>query len=102
LDCSTVGAEAVIEANNRDGAGLFREHNGKAEAACPIKRHSSPVNVVGGYKFPNAPAVDLRPDKVAELQMLAELYPSDWRPVSPTQPPITDDLRIPAFLRRAR
>jgi hypothetical protein len=64
-----------------------------------IKFHTPPLNIGGGHKFSNAPAVDLRLDKVAELQLLAEIYPPNWRPVSPTQP-ITDDLSIPAFLKR--
>jgi hypothetical protein len=53
-----------------------------------------PVNVLGGYKFPNAPAVDLSP-----LAEPATVVASQWKPCAPLSP-ITDDLSIPTFLRR--
>jgi hypothetical protein len=59
-----------------------------------IGPNDPPVNILGGFKFPNAPVVDLSP--------LAEPVPilaSQWEPCAPTSP-ITDDLSIPAFLRR--
>jgi hypothetical protein len=60
-----------------------------------FQRHTAPLNVLGSYRFPDAPTVDLlgRPDEVAEIR------DSDCHPVSPAQP-IADDLSIPDFLRR--
>jgi hypothetical protein len=47
------------------------------------------MNIVGGYRFPNAPAIDLSPIKTEVV-------------VTPrTSAPVTyDDLDIPDFLRR--
>jgi hypothetical protein len=85
---ATVGAEGVIEANNRANAKFWHEHNAKAEAACLIKRQSPPVNIVGGYKFPNVLVVDLPPVKDAPAALSSDLNQ------------ISDDLVIPAFLRK--
>jgi hypothetical protein len=46
LHAASVGAARVIEHNNRLNI----------EGACLIKRHSPPINVVGGFRFPGAPA----------------------------------------------
>jgi hypothetical protein len=51
---ASVAAASVIAANNRLNAKYW-------EAASLIKRRTPPVNIVGGYKFPNAPFVDLAP-----------------------------------------
>jgi hypothetical protein len=40
-----------------------------------IKRHHPPVNVLGGYQFPNAPAVDLSPIDAPEWAVT-----SRWKP----------------------
>jgi hypothetical protein len=61
LHCATVGAAEKIEAINRTNARHWREYNAKTEEKCLIKRHDPPVNIVGGYKFPGAPAADLNP-----------------------------------------
>jgi hypothetical protein len=45
--CAGVGAARVIEQNNRLNT----------EGACLIKRDSPPINVVGGFKFPDSPAI---------------------------------------------
>ena len=91
LHCASAGATEAIEAINRTNARHWREHNAKAEEKCLIKRHDPPVNIVGGYKFPGAPAADLNP--------------SDAKPVSTPSPTarllIDDSLDIPNFLRRA-
>jgi hypothetical protein len=90
LHCATVGAAEAIEAINRTNAQHWREHNARAEEKCLVKRHDPPVNIVGGYKFPGAPAVDLNP--------------SDSKPVSAPLPAprlsIDRSLDIPDFLRR--
>jgi hypothetical protein len=87
--CATVGAGEAVEANNRTNARHWREYNAAAEARCSIKRDDVPVNVVGGYKFPGAPVVDLAPFA---------------RPSPPTANDSAashgDPLDIPAFLRR--
>jgi hypothetical protein len=56
-----------------------------AEAEAVIQRHHPPVNILGGYKWPGAPKIDL------ELPFVAS-------------PPLTggDPWDIPAFLRRER
>jgi hypothetical protein len=54
-----------------------------AEAQAAIQRHHPPVNILGGYKWPDAPIIDL------EL------------PFVPS-PPGGDPWDIPAFLRRER
>jgi hypothetical protein len=93
LDCSTVGAEAVIEANNRANADLFREHNAKAESTCVIK--------LALRRSIFSPAINswLR-------QTLTWAHPAKsptliWSPDSnPRLAQMSDDLSIPAFLRR--
>ena len=81
LHCGLVGAkEAVVEADQKHRAG-WRKHN--AEALIP----HPPVNIVGGYKFPNAPDVKLREERKPSL--------------SPTALPKPDaSLDIPDFLKR--
>ncbi len=61
LHCALVGACEAIEATGRTNARYWREANAGAEARCLIKRDSAPVNITGGYRFPDAPTVDLRP-----------------------------------------
>ena len=58
---------------------------------------SIPVNVIGGYRFPGAPAI-----KLAAVELEPEL-PAPALPVTPSVPLVPDDadlLAIPAFLRR--
>jgi hypothetical protein len=50
-----------------------------------ITRTTPPVNIIGGYRFPGAPAIDLRPARAA--------------PPAPAIP-IGDGLEIPLFLKR--
>ena len=103
--CAAVGATEAVEAIDRTNARHWREHNAKAH----IQRHHAPVNIVGGYKFPGAPNIDLSPiapapaptDEYAWSSW--QPYPSVWRPIvdRPVEPPSPDDLSIPQFLRRA-
>ena len=62
-----------------------------------FRRHTVPLNVLGGFRFPDAPTVDLRgrPEEGAGIR------DSDCHPVSPARP-IVDDLSIPDFLRRTK
>jgi hypothetical protein len=87
------GAVERIEANNREALrARFAELGKKAI----FQRHTPPRNVVGGYKFPDAPAVDLSPREM----VAADGILSDWKPCAPPAP-IAEGLTIPEFLRRA-
>jgi len=83
--CATIGGAEAIRANDRANAQHWREH-------CLIKPHHPPVNVVGGYKFPDAPVVDLAPVPVS-------IEPQTSAP-NPHRAQIPDDLSIPPFLKR--
>jgi hypothetical protein len=54
---ATVGGKDVVEAANWTNRKHWRE---VAEKRVLIERSDPPVNILGGYKFPGAPAVDLR------------------------------------------
>jgi hypothetical protein len=96
FDCATVpdgpdcrwegGSWQRIEAHNK---AMLREQFRKKAAECLIQPHHPPVNILGGYKFPDAPAVDLTPIDPACIPT-ATLYPDPGR----------DPLEIPDFLRR--
>ena len=60
-----------------------------------IERDTPPVNIVGGYQFPNAPVIDLSPIKTGTTTTAT--------PATPTTTPIAfdGDLKIPDFLRRS-
>ena len=60
---------------------------------CLIKRKDSPVNVLGGYKSPDTPVIDLSPTDPAEQQAVVRMP-------SPPLVPTDDPLSIPDFLRR--
>jgi hypothetical protein len=61
---------------------------------CLIKRDGPPVNIVGGYRFPDAPVIDLNP--IEPKSQVIALKPAATRPGLV----IPDDLSIPAFLLR--
>ena len=82
LHFATIGGKEAIKANDRANARHWREQ-------CLIKPLDPPVNIVGGYKFPGAPVVDLAPARSAEQQTPA-----------PRIAPSPDDLAIPEFLQR--
>ncbi|MFY9836116.1 MAG: hypothetical protein WAK55_06530 [Xanthobacteraceae bacterium] len=65
----------------------------RGDRDCPIKPDDPPINILGGYKFPNAPNVDLSPPPLTEITRSA------WKPCWPANP-ILDDLEIPPFLDR--
>jgi hypothetical protein len=59
LKCAMVGAnEAVAEADQKNRP-HWRRHNAKAL----LQPRDPPVNILGGYKFPNAPDMKLREEK---------------------------------------
>jgi hypothetical protein len=74
---------------NRNKA-MLRKRFREQVAGCLIQPHHPPVNVLGGYRFPGAPGIDLKP--VPEQQSVA--------PKSPTPTFDSDALEIPEFLRR--
>ena len=62
-----------------------------------IQRDTTPVNIVGGYRFPNAPVIDFSPIKTG-----ATTTATTVAALPSTTPAIFDgDLRIPDFLKRA-
>jgi hypothetical protein len=73
---------------DRANRGFWRDANAKAEEAALIRRHGSPINLIGGYRFPDSLRIDLRP--------LAP--PSAAGPL----PVEKDPLAIPHFLVRTR
>jgi hypothetical protein len=86
LYCALVGACEAIEATGRTNARYWREANAAAEAHSLIKRDSAPVNVTGGYRFPDAPTVHLSPTTPAATKRHAVAT--------------GNGLDIPDFLRR--
>ena len=48
------GADAVKQANRTN-----RKFWSDAGAAAEIQGHHAPVNIIGGYRFSNAPTIDL-------------------------------------------
>ena len=96
FDCATApdgpdcrwegGSWQRIEAHNK---GMLWKQFRKKAAECLIQPHHPPVNILGGYKFPDAPAVDLTPIDPASMPTTT-LYPDPGR----------DPLEIPDFLRR--
>jgi hypothetical protein len=80
---------------DRDHADYFEARKKAKRAAARkalIKRHHPPVNIVGGYKFPDAPAVDLSPIESAQWATA-----SRWVPAGAG----ADVPDIPEFLKRA-
>lgn len=96
LHCATVpdgkdrqwngGEYERIEAKNR---AALRAHFAKLAKHCLIPPHHPPVNVLGGYRFPGAPVVDLAPITRSFLPRANDNAVSH-----------DGSLDIPAFLRR--
>jgi hypothetical protein len=79
----------------------WRDYNAKAEQRCSIKRHDPPVNIVGGYRFPGAPVIDMNPPDVKPVSArLPALHPKTDAAKSMASRLIDDSLDIPDFLRR--
>jgi hypothetical protein len=88
-NCEWKGGEYQrIEARNR---ALLREHFRRLGAKAQIQRHHAPVNVVGGYRFPGAPDIDLM-SPIATAPA----------PTPTASAVIGDGLDIPGFLLRRR
>jgi hypothetical protein len=91
-DCQWKGGEYErLEAKNR---AALKKHFAELAKQCLIQPHHPPVNVLGGYRFPDAPAIDLSPLPTNDTPMRL-----DWRACLPIVP-IADDLSIPDFLNR--
>ena len=83
LHCGLVGAkEAVAEAHQKN-----RPHWRKYNAKGLISTSPPSINIVGGYKFPNAPDVQLREEKKSSFSLTAVSKPNA-------------NLDIPYFLKR--
>jgi hypothetical protein len=78
--------DATADRVSRVNRGYWKEACRAAEERAVIKCHHPPGNILGGYKFPDAPVIDLRP------------------PASPAasapMPIVGDGLDIPEFLLR--
>ena len=94
LHCATVpdgpngqwegGKYRRIEDRNR---ALLKAHFSAQAAKCLIQPHHPPVNILGGYKFPDAPDVKLREEKKPRFSSTAFPKPDA-------------NLDIPDFLKR--
>jgi hypothetical protein len=82
---------ARLERAHRNYFDDLRKSQRRAARRALIKRKHPPVNVLGGYRFPGAPTIDLSP-----LPEPKWAVPSRWRP----SPAATDCPDIPEFLRR--
>jgi hypothetical protein len=69
----------------------LRKSQRRAARRALIKKHHPPVNILGGYRFPGAPAVDLSP-----LPSVEWAVPSRWK----SSPTAVDCPDIPEFLLR--
>jgi hypothetical protein len=83
---AAIGADDAVKQAHR----INRRHWVKASNGALIQKHHAPVNIVGGYRFPNAPQI--------ELTTGTGLH-SDWSP--PLAPTNGDQLDISDFLARS-
>jgi hypothetical protein len=88
LRLATLGAneEWALGRANRTNRGYWQEAQARSDLSAIIKRDGVPVNIVGGYRFPNAPTVDLAPPRPRLVSNQDDLR-------------FNDDA-IPGFLRR--
>jgi hypothetical protein len=86
LHCALVAAEEAVAEDYQKNSPHWRKHNAKA-AELLIQPHHPPVNILGGYKFPDAPDVKLRAEK-KPIGSLSAIPKPDT------------DLEIPGFLKR--
>jgi hypothetical protein len=59
LHCALVGAKEAVAENHQKNRPHWRKHDAKVL----IQPHHPPVNILGGYKFPDAPDVKLPKEK---------------------------------------
>jgi hypothetical protein len=85
---ATIGAEDAVKHADK----VNRRHWSDAGAAALIQCHHAPVNIVGGFKFPDAPEIEIAPignvSSPMSVPALADVGSRD------------DPLAIPEFLRR--
>jgi hypothetical protein len=83
-----------IAAANAANAKHWRQFKQANDHKAIFQRDTPPLNVIGGYRFPNAPKVNLYPPPA----------PLSGPPRAPASalaaPPLGDELEIPHFLRR--
>jgi hypothetical protein len=82
---------ARLERTHRPYFEALKRSKQAAARQALIKRHHPPVNVLGGYHFPNAPTTDLSPLPASEWAVA-----SAWKPTATLTSNIPD---IPDFLR---
>ena len=88
LRLAAVGADDAVKQADKTN----RRHWSEAGAAARIQRHHAPVNVVGGFKFPDAPQIEIAP--------IGKVSPQIPGPVLVDVGNGGDPLEIPAFLKR--
>jgi hypothetical protein len=76
----------------RDRAKLI-DHLKRSSWATLIRPHYPPTNILGGYRFPGAPKIDLSP---------VETTAATNAPAVALAATIPSDLSVPGFLKRAR
>jgi hypothetical protein len=81
------GKAALTSGIENQNRALLREHFRKLSAANVIQPGDPPVNVLGGYRFPGAPNIEL------SLMRVSSAVVGDGLD-------IPDDLSIPAILRQ--
>jgi hypothetical protein len=92
-DCQWAdGQYERIEARNR---ALLKEHFAKLAKDCQRQRDTPPTNIVGGYRFPGAPIIDLNSGAIA-----VPLTAGQAEEVARLIATIPADLSIPDFLKR--
>jgi len=90
----TIGADydrEVLRDNLRTNAKLW-------DATALIGPNDPPINILGGFRFPNAPAVD--PNPIPPNPEKQKFSPEQQRRLAELRAQIPADLSIPAFLRR--
>jgi len=79
----------------RENVEPLRRHLAELAKKATFLCETPPLNVIGGYRFPDAPAIDRSPLPDRDDQ----IRHSDWKPCGPSGP-FAGDLTIPEFLRR--
>ena len=88
LRLAAVGADDAVKQADKTN----RRHWSEAGAEALIQRHHAPVNVIGGFKFPETPQIEIAP--------IGKVSPQIPGPVLVDVGNGGDPLEIPAFLKR--
>ncbi len=92
-DCQWEGGEyRRIESRNR---ARLQKHFAEQAAKCLIQPHHPPINILGGYRFPDAPDIGTAGAAAAGTMTLDE-----QTRLAGLLKQIPQDLSIPSFLRR--